>query len=144
MYPCRYPPTCWPGIGIAPCAQVAAWHRSINMQADTDPRPRPTTGRINMQVTRTDTAKPSQIDPGRDRASSPIVGHQKHLHDVRRGAHDSRTTRGTGLRITRHTWHIGQSQRVFGKRGTSGTSGTFGTKPIKCATCANRKNFGTA
>ena len=69
---------------------ICVWHRTINMQADTDPRPRPTTGRINMQVTRTDTAKPSQIAPGRALASSPIVGHQKRLQDARRGAQSSR------------------------------------------------------
>ena len=67
MQVCAYMLT---GIGIAPCDQVAAGHRrhrgertymladldldhrevsahrTINMQADTDPRPRPTTGRI--------------------------------------------------------------------------------------------------
>ena len=35
---------------------------------------------------RTDTAKPLQIAPGRDRASSPIVGAQHRLHDVRQDA----------------------------------------------------------
>ena len=85
----------------SPCIQVAAAHRTMRPGSSrasryqhagrhrsataTDDRTH-----LTMQASSTDTAQPLQIDPGRDRASSPIVGHQDRLHATRRGAHGSR------------------------------------------------------
>ena len=77
-YPCRYPPTCWPGIGIAPCAQVAAGHR-INMQVD------------------------APIAIGRSRSTQDALRHPRRYSDIKSTymlQDEARMTRATGLRIT--------------------------------------------
>mgnify|MGYP003457001022 CR=1 FL=1 len=92
-------PARWPSISIAPCDQVAAGHRRhrgeradmpADLDLDLDHREVSAHRTINMQASFPDTAQPLQIYPGRARASSPIVGHQKHQHVARRGAHGSR------------------------------------------------------
>ena len=52
-----------PGSGTAP-------HRTINMQADTNPRPRLTTGRTNMQAA-------SPIAISRPRSPQDAIGHPR-------------------------------------------------------------------
>lgn len=74
----------------------------------------------------------ARIDPHRAmRPGSSMASHfnmqaERNITCMLQG--EARMTRGTGLRITRHIWHIGQFKIVFGKRGTSGTFGTSGTE----------------